>query len=56
MLERKPRNMSYICGSADELVGYIRTDVAVICTHSDVSGMKLIAQQFAPSSSTSMAK
>jgi predicted RNA methylase len=49
VLERKPRNMSYLFGGADEFVGSIRGDVAVVCTHSDVAGMKLIAQQFAPS-------
>jgi hypothetical protein len=47
LLERKPRNASYLFGAADEFVGSIRGDVAVICTHSDVAGMKLVAQQFA---------
>jgi precorrin-6B methylase 2 len=48
VLERKPRNMSYLFGAADEFVGSIRGDVAVVCTHSNVQNMKLIAQQFAP--------
>ena len=48
LLEKKRRNLSYLFGAADEFVGYIRADVAVICTHSDVEGMKLIGKQFAP--------
>lgn len=48
LLEHKPKNVSYIFGAADEFVGTIKTDVAVIATHSDIAGMKLIGQQFAP--------
>jgi len=48
LYEKKPRNVSYLFGTADEFVGVIKGDVAVICTHSDVEGMKLIARQFAP--------
>jgi hypothetical protein len=48
LLETKPRNVSYLCGAADEFVGCIRADVAIICTHSDVRGMKLVGAQFAP--------
>jgi hypothetical protein len=48
MIEKKPRNMNYLLGAADEFVGLIRGDVSVICTHSDVAGLKLIGQQFAP--------
>ena len=35
-------------GAADEFVGLIKADVAVIFTHSDVTGIKLVATQFAP--------
>ena len=48
MLEKKPKNMSYLFGAAGEFVGGIRGDVAVVCTHSDVAALKLVAQQFAP--------
>lgn len=48
LLKQKPRNVSFLFGTADEFLGAIKGDVSVICTHSDVSGMKLIAQQFAP--------
>ena len=48
LLAKKPKNVSYLFGAADEFVGLIKADVAVICTHSDVSGMKLVAGQFAP--------
>jgi hypothetical protein len=40
--------MNYLFGAADEFVGCIRGDVAVVCTHSDVASMKLIGHQFAP--------
>jgi hypothetical protein len=48
LIEKKPRNMSYLFGACDEFVGCIRGDVAVVCTHSDVEGMKLLGSQFAP--------
>jgi predicted RNA methylase len=47
-LEKKPKNLSFLFGAADEFVGCIRADVAIICTHSDVGGMTLVGQQFAP--------
>jgi len=48
LLEKKPRNVSFLFGAADEFLGCIRGDVSVYCTHSDVTGMGLIAAQFAP--------
>lgn len=48
LLKAKPRNVSFLFGSADEFVGTIRGDVAIYCTHSDVQGMGLVAAQFAP--------
>jgi len=48
LLKFKQKNVSFLFGAADEFIGGIKGDVAVICTHSDVSGMKLIAAQFAP--------
>lgn len=48
LLEKKPRNVSFLFGSADEFLGTIKGDVAVYCSHSDVRGMGLIAAQFAP--------
>lgn len=48
LLEQKPRNVSFLFGSADEFLGNIKGDVAVYCTHSDVKGMGLVASQFAP--------
>lgn len=47
-LEKKPCNVSYLFGGADEFLGSIRGDVAIFCTHSDVTGMALSAAQFAP--------
>lgn len=48
LLKSKPRNVSFLFGAADEFLGCIRGDVAIYCTHSDVTGMGLIAAQFAP--------
>lgn len=48
LLKQKPKNVSFLFGSADEFVGAIKADVAVYCTHSDVAGMGLVAAQFAP--------
>lgn len=48
LLAVKPKNVSFLFGSADEFLGCIKGDVAVYCTHSDVTGMGLVAAQFAP--------
>ena len=48
LLEKKPKNVSFLFGSADEFVGMVRGDVAIYCSHSDVAGMGLVAAQFAP--------
>lgn len=48
LLKNKPRNVSYLFGSADEFIGAIKGDLAIYCTHSDVRGMGLVAAQFAP--------
>lgn len=47
LLKVKPVNVSYLFGSAQEFVGKITGDVALFCTHSDASGMKLIGRGFA---------
>lgn len=48
LLKRKPKNVSFLFGSADEFAGVITADVALYCTHSDVNGMADVARQFAP--------
>lgn len=48
LLRAKPKNVSYLFGAADEFVGAIRGDVAIYCSHSDITGMRLVAAQFAP--------
>lgn len=48
LLERKPVNVSYLFGSAQEFVGQIVGDVALFCTHSDARGMKMVGRGFAP--------
>lgn len=48
LMARKPKNVSFLLGAADEFVGEIKADVALFCTHSGVSSMGLVAAQFAP--------
>lgn len=48
LLRRKPKNVSFLFGAADEFAGLIRGDVALFCTHSDVTGMTATAACFAP--------
>ena len=48
LLRRKPRNVSFLFGAADEFVGAIKGDVAIFCAHSGLDSMRLVAQQFAP--------
>lgn len=48
LLERKPKNLSFLFGAADEFIGCIKADVTVVCTHSDVQGMTLVGRQFSP--------
>lgn len=47
LLAKKPKNVSYLFGAADEFIGRIRGNVALFCTHSDVSGMKRLGEMFA---------
>jgi predicted RNA methylase len=44
----KPPNLTYIFGRAQEMVGILKADVAVIYTNSDVGGMAKLASEFAP--------
>lgn len=46
LLARKPKNLSYLFGAADEFIGRIRGDVALFCTHSDMRGMRRAAERF----------
>lgn len=48
LLRRKPKNVSFLFGAADEFAGIIHADVALFCTHSDVAGMSAAASRFAP--------
>jgi hypothetical protein len=48
LLEKKPKNVSFLFGAADEFYGDIRGDVALFCTHSDVAGLRAIGARFAP--------
>ncbi len=48
LLKNKPKNVSFLMGTADEFLGCIKADVAVICTHSGLQQMRLVGAQFAP--------
>lgn len=48
LLKRKPKNVSYLFGAADEFAGLIKGDVALFCTHSGLQSMKEAAALFAP--------
>jgi precorrin-6B methylase 2 len=48
LLKRKPKNLSYLFGAADEFVGDIKGDLAIVFSHSGLSSMMSTAKQFAP--------
>lgn len=48
LLKHKPKNVSYLFGTASEFEGLIQADVALFCTHSGVAAMKAEAAKFAP--------
>lgn len=48
LLHNKPKNVSFLFGSADEFVGTIKGDVAIYLTHSGVTPMRVTAMHFAP--------
>ncbi|MHC2462498.1 hypothetical protein [Bradyrhizobium embrapense] len=48
LLHRKPKNLSFLFGAADEFADAIRGDIAIVCTHSGLSSMMATARRFAP--------
>lgn len=48
LLREKPKNVSFLFGSADEFVGCIKADVALFLTHSGIESMAMVSAQFAP--------
>jgi hypothetical protein len=48
LFSKKPKNVSWLFGAADEFFGGIHADVAIFCTHSDHEGMRKVAAMFAP--------
>jgi hypothetical protein len=48
LFDRKPKNVSYLFGAADEFAGQFTGDVALFATHSGVDSMKAAGQLFAP--------
>ena len=48
LLQRKPKNLSFLFGAADEFVGRIDGDIAIVLSHSGLASMMATARQFAP--------
>ena len=48
LLSRKPKNVTYIFGAAEELAGELHGDIALFCTHSAVGMMRAVGELFAP--------
>lgn len=48
LLAKKPKNVSFLFGAADEFAGQIRGDVALFCSHSGLADMRTVAARFAP--------
>jgi hypothetical protein len=44
----KPPNLTWVFGRAEEVAGWLRADVAIVYTRSDVEGMRTLAGKFAP--------
>jgi hypothetical protein len=47
-MDRKPKNLTFVYGAADELAGVLRADVALFCTHSGAASMRAAGALFAP--------
>lgn len=48
LLEKKPKNVSYLFGAAEEFAGLIKADIAIVCTHSGLDSMMTAGRLFAP--------
>ena len=46
--ERKPKNVTFIFGAADEMAGQLKADIALFCTHSAADAMRKAGELFAP--------
>lgn len=45
---KKPKNVTFIFGAADEMAGQIKADVSYFCTHSAANEMSRLGAMFAP--------
>lgn len=48
LYQRKPPNLTWIFGNAEEVADWLRGDVAIICTRSGLESMKVVALRMAP--------
>jgi tRNA G37 N-methylase Trm5 len=50
LYKNKPANLTWIFGNAQDMIGKINADTAIIFTHSDLGGLKKLGLCFAPKS------
>lgn len=48
LIDKKPPNLSFLFGMAEEFTDFIRADVALFCTHSGLRSMSAVAARMAP--------
>ncbi len=50
LYQHKPTNLTWIFGNAEDMIGKIHADTAIIFTHSDLEGLQKLGLSFAPKS------
>ena len=48
LYRHKPKNLTWIFGSAETVADFLRGDVVIICSRSGINEMKIIGQKMAP--------
>ena len=47
LIERKPANLTWIFGAAETVADFVRADIAIVYTRSDVEGMMALGARIA---------
>ncbi len=50
LYQNKPTNLTWIFGNAEDMIGKINADTAIIFTHSDLENLQKLGLSFAPQS------
>ncbi len=50
LYQKKPTNLTWIFGNAEDMIGKIKADTTIIFTHSDTTNLQLLGLKFAPKS------